>query len=56
MLIFLWFYVVVAAAFPNGPVVMAKHAEAVQTHMRGMIEVVQPRSGIAIGAASGFVR
>ncbi len=56
MFVFLWVYVVVSAFVPGGFEIMARHAGAVQAQMRAALDDVQPRPGIAIGAASDFIR
>lgn len=56
MHIFLWVYVVVSAFIPGGFEVMTRHAGYVEAQMRAAMDDVQPRPGLAIGAASDFVR
>lgn len=56
MLLWLWVYVVVSAFVPGGFEIVSRHAGAVEAQMRASLEDVQPRPGIAIGAAAEFVR
>jgi len=66
MLIFLWAYVMMTA-MPGGAQLAERHANFVQTQMRQSLPAARtpaarippatlPRGGVAIGAASAFVR
>lgn len=56
MLIFLWAYVMISAAFPGGQALVHSHAQMIESSMRASTNLVQPRPGVAIGAAAGFAR
>lgn len=60
MLLFLWVYVLTAAAFPGGERLVQQSASAFQARLRAQIEspAPPPRAlpGFAVGAAANFAR